>query len=192
MDDDKITLDRKTFKSLASETRVAFLKSLEERRKTLSELAKEHSMSVSTVKEHLTNLENAGLIEQKDEGRKWKYYELTKKGKAVLNPAEKKFWVLLGLSGLAVATTLTDAFTGLISQSFGKLSIQSNPPDLLFTGARDVAENIGSNVANVTTTITTQLPPMNTGIDGTFPWFHAIFLVFFAALVILFAWKLKK
>ena len=51
--EEKITIDRKTFKTLASDTRVGLLKSLNVRRKTLSELSREHRMSVSTIKEHL-------------------------------------------------------------------------------------------------------------------------------------------
>jgi len=39
-DEEKITLDRQTFKILASDTRVDILKSLKVRRKTLSELSK--------------------------------------------------------------------------------------------------------------------------------------------------------
>ena len=84
---DKITLDRKAFKALASDTRINILKVLNERRMTLSEFAKAFGMSPSTVKEHLDALSSAEFIEQKDEGRKWKYYELTKKGRNFLSPS---------------------------------------------------------------------------------------------------------
>jgi DNA-binding transcriptional ArsR family regulator len=93
--DDKIVLDRITFKALAADTRINILKSLSNRRKTLSELSKELSMSVSTIKEHLEILVNCGLIKVKDEGYKWKYYNLTEKGLSVLNPARKKLWIVL-------------------------------------------------------------------------------------------------
>ncbi len=101
MPEEKITLDKEVFKTLASGTRVDILKSLDRRRKTLTELSKEFGMSVSSVKEHLDNLVKVGLIEQKDEGHKWKYYELTKKGRGVLHPEDKKIWILLGISGIA-------------------------------------------------------------------------------------------
>ena len=104
--EDKITLDRDAFKVLASDTRINILKSLKIQRKTLSELAKEFEMSVSTVKEHLDNLVGAELIAQKDDGHKWKYYDLTRKGKNILNPGETKIWVLLSMSALA-ATGIT-------------------------------------------------------------------------------------
>lgn len=79
--EDKITLDKESFKSLASGTRISILKSLDVRRKTLTELSKQLSMSPSTVKEHMENLCNADLTVQVDDGHKWKYYELTNKGK---------------------------------------------------------------------------------------------------------------
>lgn len=98
MDDDKIVLDRKSFEALAVDTRVKILKSLKERRKTLTEIAKEQKMSVSGIKEHLEILEKTGLIEKIDDGHKWKYYELTKKGKDIVGPKEVKVMILLSTS----------------------------------------------------------------------------------------------
>jgi DNA-binding transcriptional ArsR family regulator len=100
--EEKITLDKETFKSLASETRISILKALLVRRKTLSEISKQFKMSPSTIKEHMDNLVKAGLIEQKDEGHKWKYYELTKKGKGVLFPGERNIWVMLSIGVLGM------------------------------------------------------------------------------------------
>jgi DNA-binding transcriptional ArsR family regulator len=82
--------------------RHARLKSLDKRRKTLSELSKESGLSPPTVKEHLDCLRSAGLIKQKDEGHKWKYYELTLKGRSILHPGESRIWILLGLSAIGV------------------------------------------------------------------------------------------
>ena len=89
MEEEKVVLDRKSFEALAVDTRVKILKSLKERRKTLSEIAKEQGMSVSGIKEHLETLEHVGLIEKKDDGHKWKYYELTKKGAKKTRKAAK-------------------------------------------------------------------------------------------------------
>ena len=99
--EDKVTLDRKTFKVLASDTRVEILKQLDTRRMTLSELSKKLGMSVSTVKEHLDDLQQAQLITKKEEGHKWKYYELTGKGKKIINPYEKKVFIVLAISAIA-------------------------------------------------------------------------------------------
>jgi len=101
MPDEKITLDREVFRTLASGTRVDIIKSLDRRRKTLSELSKQFGMSVSTIKEHLDNLVAVGLIVQMDDGHKWKYYDLTRKGKNILHPEDKRVWILLGMSALA-------------------------------------------------------------------------------------------
>lgn len=99
--DDKVTLDRGTFKALASESRIAILKSLDERRKTASELSQGLGATVQAVAEHLNSLRSAGLVERRESGRKWVYYELTEKGRAVLHPDTKKFWVLVALSLIA-------------------------------------------------------------------------------------------
>ncbi len=90
-----IRLDKETFKALASGTRVGVLKLLNHRRHMQSEIAASLGLSVPTVKEHLQALEKAGLVERHDEGRKWKYYSLTSKGKGVLNPEEMKIWIVL-------------------------------------------------------------------------------------------------
>lgn len=112
MEEEKITLDRKAFKSLASDTRIGILKSLDRRRKTLSELSKEFGMSVSTISEHLSNLAGAELVAQRDEGRKWKYYELTRKGKGVLYPETRKIWVVLAISVMGIFLLGLDALRG--------------------------------------------------------------------------------
>ncbi len=93
----EIRLDKETFKALASTTRVDVLKLLARRRHMQSELAAELNLSVPTVKEHLFALERAGLVERHEEGRKWKYYSLTKKGEGVLHPEETKIWIVLSM-----------------------------------------------------------------------------------------------
>lgn len=86
MFEEKIILDDSSFKALSSESRVSILKNLNNRRMTLSELSKKLNLENSTIKEHCTILVNADLIKQIDEGRKWKYYELTNKGKNLIQP----------------------------------------------------------------------------------------------------------
>jgi len=107
MEEDRIVLDRKSFEALAVDTRVRILKSLKERRKTLSEIAKEQKMSVSGVKEHLETLEGVGLIMKMDDGHKWKYYELTRKGTDIVAPRELRVWILLSISVIALAASMT-------------------------------------------------------------------------------------
>lgn len=107
----ELKLDTKTFKALANERRVDILKLLGERRHTQSEIAGELSLAVPTVKEHLAALVSAGLVEQHDEGRKWKYYALTKSGKSVLAPEEAKIWIMLGVFLLSAVGAAYRFFT---------------------------------------------------------------------------------
>ncbi len=111
MEEDKIVLDRRSFEALAVDSRVKILKSLKERRKTLSEIAKEQGMSVSGVKEHLETLEKVGLIEKRDDGHKWKYYELTKKGSDIVVPRELRVWILLSISMVALVASMVAIFS---------------------------------------------------------------------------------
>jgi DNA-binding transcriptional ArsR family regulator len=110
MKEEKVTLDREAFKTLASKTRVDILKSLDRRRKMLAELSKEFGMSPSTIKEHMDNLSRAGLVVQIDDGHKWKYYELTKKGKEIVSPTGSRIFIVLGLSLFAILITSFDMF----------------------------------------------------------------------------------
>jgi DNA-binding transcriptional ArsR family regulator len=96
----RITLDARTFQALASSTRLTVLRALDERRKTLTELARDLELNKATVHEHLQLLTAAGLVRKRDdEGRKWIYYELTWTGERLLHPQETTtFNVLLGLA----------------------------------------------------------------------------------------------
>lgn len=98
---DRIVLDRESFKALAADTRVAMLKKLAKKPMTGAELSEETGLSPSTVKEHLDQLEKAGLIvPSKGDGekRKWKYLELSEKGRRIIQPSSSPLQVLLALS----------------------------------------------------------------------------------------------
>jgi DNA-binding transcriptional ArsR family regulator len=135
MPEERITLDKDVFRTLASGTKVDILKSLDNRRKTLSELSKQLGMSVSTVKEHLDNMVRVGLIVQIDDGHKWKYYELTKKGKDILHPEDKKIWILLGISVLGIIIIGSDMLLGSQSYLMGA-GAESQAMDALREGAK--------------------------------------------------------
>jgi hypothetical protein len=68
-------------------------------------------MSVSGVKEHLEILEKVGLIEKMDDGHKWKYYELTRKGSDIVAPRELRVWILLSISMIALAGSMLALFS---------------------------------------------------------------------------------
>ena len=85
--EDRVILDEQSFKALSADSRVSILKRLTERRMTLSELSERLSLKNPTVKEHCNVLLDANLIKKIDDGRKWKYYELTGKGKQIVQPS---------------------------------------------------------------------------------------------------------
>lgn len=91
-------IDKKTIQALAADTRLEILKSLAERRKMSSELARELDLAPSTIIEHLNILEDAELVLRKETGRKWIYYELTNKGENLIKPKfPVQFVVILSL-----------------------------------------------------------------------------------------------
>ena len=94
-------LDREAIKVLAVDTRLDILKLLDERPHTLTELATDLELAPATVSEHLGKLEDAGLIEKRDEGRKWKYYRLTAEGKRLFARKGGGLFLAFALTGLA-------------------------------------------------------------------------------------------
>ena len=81
----ELSLTQSDFKALSSESRTKILKILEGRNYTLSELSAKTGMAAPTIKQHASILVDSGLIELRDEGRKWKYYELTEAGKGIVS-----------------------------------------------------------------------------------------------------------
>jgi len=150
-----IVLDRKSFEALAVDTRVRLLKSLRERRKTLSELSEELGMSVSGVKEHLQILEQAELVQKMDEGRKWKYYQLTKKGSDVVAPKELKVWILLSMSSMALIMSVMALFYAMQPADLtGGVQMDAEPQALAAQPAGD-AEKTRENSSTATSATAT-------------------------------------
>ena len=102
MEPGTITLDRESFKALASEVRVEVLKQLETRRMTVTDLSNAMNLAKPTLLEHLERLVSAGLVTKLDEGRKWIYYELTRRGRTILHPHQVKIMISLALSFVLV------------------------------------------------------------------------------------------
>jgi DNA-binding transcriptional ArsR family regulator len=104
----KITLDRETFKALASDTRLDILKTLDGKNMGLNEIAKVTSLNKATLHEHLAKLHEAGLIKRNErDGHKWVYYRLTWKGESLLHPENTKIVVLF-------ATTVVALWVGIV------------------------------------------------------------------------------
>ena len=99
----KITLDRETFKALASDTRLDILKTLDGKHLGLNEIAKVSNLNKATLHEHLTKLNEAGLIKRTErDGHKWVYYKLTWKGESLLHPDNAKIVVLFTTTFVAL------------------------------------------------------------------------------------------
>ncbi len=116
----KIILDSETFRALSSETRIRLLRLLENGRRTLTNLSSETGLAKPTVQFHLENLMKVDLILKENEGRKWLYYSLTRKGRSILNPGAKKIQIILALSvtflGIGIAILSFSALGGEVPQ----------------------------------------------------------------------------
>ncbi|MBN1940827.1 MAG: winged helix-turn-helix transcriptional regulator [Candidatus Diapherotrites archaeon] len=143
---DSITLSGTEFKALASDTRTSIIKILKERNHTLSELSKRMNLAAPTVKQHLGVLEGAALVEQVDEGRKWKYYCLTRKGKKIFGSEQPTNILLL----------LAASFFGLIAVMYSFMNFLRGYESVNFlakplegagrTAAEEMAPAIGNEI----------------------------------------------
>ncbi len=149
MEDEKITLDMKAFQTLASDTRIGILKSLDQRRKTLTELSKQSGLSASTVKEHMDKLAGAELVRMVDDGHKWKYYELTRRGSKILHPGTAKIWVMLALSAFGMFYVFWDALRwaqpAMLMRAVGEAGEAAK--DMLQAPATEAAQGAGEALA---------------------------------------------
>ena len=99
----KVTLDRETFKALASDTRLEILRTLDGKNLGLKEISKATNLNKATLHEHLTKLHEAGLVKRKErEGHKWVYYKLTWKGESLLHPENTRIVVLFTTTFVAL------------------------------------------------------------------------------------------
>ncbi len=165
---DKILLDSSSFKALASETRVLILKELDKKRCTASEMGKILGISVQAASEHLENLRVAGLVERVDEGRKWIYFDLTEKGKAVLHPDKsKRLWVLLSIFALILAGAGFMLFSQGAQQSSGVFNPSSQLPSFESSGEQLTAQ-VSTEQSNAGTLDSkAALPTNSTASNGT-------------------------
>ena len=97
MDDDQIFLDKNALKAISSDTRISILKTLLERQKLQSEIAKELVLSEPTILEHLHQLQVSHLVEivAEEKPRPWKYYKLTKLGRNIVEKKKMSIIIIL-------------------------------------------------------------------------------------------------
>jgi DNA-binding transcriptional ArsR family regulator len=130
--DSSIAISNNEFKALASETRTEMIKLLRERNHTLTELSKKLDMAAPTIKQHLGILQQAGLIEGLDEGRKWKYYTLTRKGKNIFaTEAPANVLIVLAISAVVMVGLLYGLLLTVGFQAPGQmLQAESRAPTI--------------------------------------------------------------
>lgn len=218
----KVTLDLETFKALASTTRLQVLKTLDERRKTLSEISRDLELNKATVHEHLQVLVATGLVKKLDEGRKWIYYELSWQGQRLLHPQESTtFAVLLGLSVLAAggsavlfgqalgwwwqARPLGGVGEGAPPMDETLPQADAPPPGGDDAGTADAQDTAAPESGGNQTALAAEAPPDSDGSAGALPdsvqddagfWDEsgvlAVLLLVTAALLAFVAWSVRR
>ena len=110
----KVTLDMNAFKALASDTRLSILRSLDGKKLNLKELGKVTNLNKATLHEHLSKLNEAGLVKKKErDGHKWVYYKLTWKGEGLLHPENTRIVVMFSATFVALAVGIFQMFSFL-------------------------------------------------------------------------------
>jgi len=105
----KVTLDMTAFKALASDTRLDILKALDGKKLALKDICKATKLNKATLHEHLSKLNDAGLVKKNErEGHKWVYYKLTWKGECLLHPDNTRIVVLF-------SATFFTLFIGIVN-----------------------------------------------------------------------------
>ncbi|KYK27846.1 hypothetical protein AYK20_01815 [Thermoplasmatales archaeon SG8-52-1] len=92
-----------TFKALASDTRLDILKALDGKKLSLKDISRITNLNKATLHEHLTKLNEAGLVKKKErEGHKWVYYKLTWKGEGLLHPENTRIVVMFSATFISL------------------------------------------------------------------------------------------
>jgi DNA-binding transcriptional ArsR family regulator len=140
----KITIDQKTFKILASETRVGILKHLDKKQMTVSDLSRTMNMSKATMFEHLEKLIVIGLIKKIQDHRKWVYYKLTWKGKNILHPERTKIAIVLTTVFLCSILLIYLVLLNSGYELLGTGDSDTIRPTIEFVHVDDINENTAS------------------------------------------------
>lgn len=134
----EVPIDAEMLKVLASDTRLEVLKTLRQRRMTVTELATLLDLNKATVFEHLARLTKSGLVRRvEDPERLWVYYELTRRGGSVINPGRTRFLLVLGtgvlaaIVGIALLLALTAPQTPEPSSSADVLDVRLDQSSFL-------------------------------------------------------------
>lgn len=112
----RVELNKQSLFTLASDTRLDILKSLQPNRRTVSQLAELLKIDKAAVYRHLKKLEEGGFV-HRDEDHGFVYYGLTWKSRGLLSPTDNTRIVLLLsasiLCVLIMAAMIATSFTAL-------------------------------------------------------------------------------
>jgi DNA-binding transcriptional ArsR family regulator len=156
-------ITRSTLKALASERRLDILKALVERRKMPAELSRELHLSGSTIVEHLSVLESAGLVKRIDTGHKWIYYDLTEKGVGLVKPKWPVQFMLILSLGLLLMIGGMFSISSTVYQPFYYTMTGSAPVEKIMEQQAGVATAATGAVSNITNNVTSNITENITG-----------------------------
>jgi len=195
----KVTLDMKSFKALASDTRLDILKTLDGKKMNLQEISKSTDLNKATLHEHLSKLTEAGLVKRKErKGHKWVYYKLTWKGEGLLHPENTRIVVLFSATFISLAVGVIQLINFLTNKTSNLLSPAVN--EGFYVGENDYNYNPVPNVINNTSKIGRDGSLGSNGQEGIFgvsqePIFLYIAIACFIIFTIILAvsiWRYKK
>ncbi len=160
-----VELNSQAFKVLSSSTRVALLKKIAEKPRSLTSLAQEMGLTVQSTDEHLRKLQAAGFV-TKSRHAKWVYYQATPAGKQVVQPKSQTVYILLSVSFLlllasgasmffpgATGTSLAPSGSEGVTKALEKPAF-SNAPSPEAEALTAAAESLPADSAEVRTTQT--------------------------------------
>ena len=195
----KVTLDMKSFKALASDTRLDILKTLDGKKMNLQEISKSTDLNKATLHEHLSKLTEAGLVKRKErKGHKWVYYKLTWKGEGLLHPENTRIVVLFSATFISLAVGVIQLINFLTNKTSNLLSPAIN--EGFYLGKNDYNHSPVPNVINNTSKIARDESLGSNGQEGFFgvspePIFLYIAIACFIIFTIILAvsiWRYKK
>ena len=159
--EEELKVSKDLLKSITVETRANILKALGNRQMTASELSRYLSKHVTTVTEHLDQLQDLNLVERIERpGRKWVYYRLTKTSQNILSP--KPFYKLV----LTLVVSFITLAVGIFILPLQISSLQTYPATI---SAPTNSPALGEKESPINNTIQSTLVPNQTEIQQQNP-----------------------
>ena len=148
-------IDKKILKALSVDARQEIIKKLSKRPYTASELSKLMNKHVTTVTEHLKNLEEAGLVQKKESTNKWVYYSLSNKGEHLFQPKYFTWVIVLSISFIAF-------IGGLGSIFFKPYNYAMQTAEKSMPAAAPLVQGTGEQIVQRTSDTATSAPDLTT------------------------------